>query len=178
MGEGDPVIAGGQGAQLLEPVETDDVPVFIDRTVEKRALATTARHAEGAPYASPERPRLTALDLALPAHRARATGMAQPGEPRRFLRPRRTHPTPPDPRPPWPSAAGPNEEKTALAVAECALFIMTEQVIDPPHRDGKDPLYGGPMPAPFAFRAAEAADEGFAVVHRFEGADTMFFESR
>ncbi|AWS47411.1 hypothetical protein DKM19_45110 [Streptosporangium sp. 'caverna'] len=61
---------------------------------------------------------------------------------------------------------------------ECTLFIMTEQPIDLPHQDGKDPLYGAPMPAVFAFRAAEAADEGFAAVRRFEGADTMLFEAR
>ena len=34
------------------------------------------------------------------------------------------------------------------------------------------------MPAPFAFRAAEAADEGFTAVQRFEDADTMLFEAR
>jgi hypothetical protein len=61
---------------------------------------------------------------------------------------------------------------------ECALFIMAELLIDLPHQNGKDPLYGGPMPAPFAFRAAEAADEGFTVVQRFEDADTMLFGAR
>jgi hypothetical protein len=55
---------------------------------------------------------------------------------------------------------------------------MKEQVIDLPHQDGKDPLYGGPMPALFAFRGAEAAREGFTVVQRFEDADTMLFEAR
>ena len=47
-----------------------------------------------------------------------------------------------------------------------------------PHQDGKDPLYGGLIAALFAFRAAQAADEGFAVVQRFEDADTMLFEAR
>jgi hypothetical protein len=74
--------------------------------------------------------------------------------------------------------AGPNGRRQLWRSPECALFITTEQVIDLPHHDGKDPLYGGLIAAPFAFRVAEVADEGFTVVQRFEDADTVPFEAR